>query len=105
MVGLPRRNRDPGTRDKGPKDRPILWTPKLADPRSPIRANYPSRSYSLRGNVHPANLLSLLDFLDFRRNDTKLISNSLVFERLYEEEKEFILEIAIQRRAGGGGGS
>lgn len=46
-------------RDKGPKDRPILWTPKLADPRSPIRANYPSRSYSLRGNVHPGNELPL----------------------------------------------
>lgn len=43
-----------GARDKGPKDRPILWTPKLADPRSPIRANSPS-SYSLRGNLHPAS--------------------------------------------------
>lgn len=65
-------------RDKGPKDRPILWTPKLADPRSPIRANYPSRSYSLRGNVHPGNVLlplslslssiGLFDFLRFRRD-------------------------------------
>lgn len=43
-----------GARDKGPKDRPILWTPKLADPRTPIRANSPS-SYSLRYNLHPAN--------------------------------------------------
>lgn len=83
-MGLPRRKRD---RDKGPKDRPILWTPKLADPRSPIRANSPSRSYSLRGNVHPGNELSLSLFLRsstssvafsfFSTRSTELISNEI----------------------------
>lgn len=47
--GSPRRGRkrDREHRDKGPKDRPILWTPKLADARH-VRRFAPTRRQATR---------------------------------------------------------
>lgn len=105
QVGLPRRKRD---RDKGPKDRPILWTPKLADPRSPIRANSPSTSYSLRGNVHPGNELSLSRFffllrainrINFQRDNGKTTrGENLIFRRSRRKSKRSRVKRRRRRR-------